>query len=673
MYKITYGGKKGKTVNLVESNDMIAIRTKGKKDLESLELSARGQGVMETTETVAAFPEVGVTVVKMRASTPKQALVMRDAARSAMKEEEGVKFAGRVLEDETSGAFMLYTENFFLKFLDSVSEARCEELIKKYQLTVKSKVVFAPNSYFVTAAEGTGLKVFDIAQQILSEKEVENCHPEVIQERSGKAAINPLQWHLKPTSINGKAIKADINVEEAWKISLGDGIIIAIVDDGVDILHPEFAGKIVAPRDVTLSLDDPSPKEEDDAHGTACAGVACALGIDSSGVAPLAKLMPIRLRSGLGSMNEANAFVWAADNGADIISCSWGPTDGEWWNPGDKAHKQVVALPDSTRLAIDYALTKGRGGKGCVVLFAAGNGNEKADNDGYASNPKVIAVAACNDSGKRAVYSDFGKNVWVAFPSGDFGYEPLKHPDPISDGIRTTDRRMASGYEVGDYTNTFGGTSSACPGVAGVVALMLAANSDLGWADVREVLRQSCEKIDEAGGKYDADGHSIFYGYGRLNAALAVKNAVAFKNQATDAAGQPGVSAIFRFAKTGDLPAANGQTAGNFTPPQKLLGFSLKLKTGDNSLKIRYKANVKGAISEGTDGQYIGAANGQNRLIGFSVELVGTAANEFSVEYSAQLAGVAKLASAKNGAFCGTDKKTGKAIEAISVRLVKKG
>ena len=164
-----------------------------------------------------------------------------------------------------------------------------------------------------------------------------------------------------------------------------------------------------------MELDDAEHKADDDAHGTACAGVACAKGVDSPGVAPMAKLMPIRLRSGLGSMSEANAFVWAADHGADVISCSWGPTDGDWWNPTDKNHKQVVALPDSSRLAMEYAMTKGRGGKGCVILFAAGNGNEKADNDGYASNPAIIAVAACNDRGKRSVYSDFGKNIWVAF------------------------------------------------------------------------------------------------------------------------------------------------------------------------------------------------------------------------------------------------------------------
>ncbi|MHC5719945.1 MAG: S8 family serine peptidase, partial [Nostoc sp.] len=147
-----------------------------------------------------------------------------------------------------------------------------------------------------------------------------------------------------------------------------------------------------------------------------------------------------------------------------------GPADGVWFEPNDPVHNQKVPLPDSTRLAIDFAINKGRNGKGCVILFAAGNGNESVDNDGYASYQKVIAVAACNDFGTRSPYSDFGKAVWCAFPSnnGDSSQTP---------GIWTSDRSGVLGYNSGNrnlgdvggnYTNEFGGTSSSCPGAAGV-------------------------------------------------------------------------------------------------------------------------------------------------------------------------------------------------------------
>lgn len=166
-----------------------------------------------------------------------------------------------------------------------------------------------------------------------------------------------------------------------------------------------------------------------------------------------------------------------------------------------------------------------------MVLFAAGNGNESVDNDGYASYERIIAVAACNDRGKRSVYSDFGKAIWCSFPSSDRGHAPFQHPAPLTKGIFTTDRVGASGYNPGtsgagdsrgNYTNSFGGTSSACPGAAGVAALVLSVNPELKWQEVREILKQSCDKIDPQGGNYTAEGWSRFYGYGRLNAEKAV-------------------------------------------------------------------------------------------------------------------------------------------------------
>ena len=241
--------------------------------------------------------------------------------------------------------------------------------------------------------------------------------------------------------------------------------------------------------------------------------------------------MPIRLASGLGSQREADAFIWAAEHGADVISCSWGPEDGRWWKLDDPKHQQFVALPASTRLAIDRVTAVGRGGKGCVVFFAAGNGNESVDNDGYASYAKVIAVAACNDTGKRSVYSDFGSAVCCTFPSSDFEYTPFGQPKPLTTGIWTVDRSGTNGYNTGRnadgdsdgmFTDSFGGTSSACPGAAGVAALVLSVNPSLKWNEVKDLLKRACDRIDPQNGQYNADGHSAMYGYGRLNARTAI-------------------------------------------------------------------------------------------------------------------------------------------------------
>jgi subtilisin family serine protease len=446
-----------------------------------------------------------------------------------LKDEPDVRFAGRVLVDPASKAPVLYTENVFVKFNDEAKASVCRKLLKQHGLKIKRGVAYLRNAFFV-AANDAGLDIFDIARKLLNEPVVEYCHPELIRQKRTRAAFAP-QWHLNKTAIGGKVIDQHANVADAWALTQGEGVTIAVIDDGVDIDHEEFrgAGKVVAPRDVTRDTDNPRPGNFDN-HGTACAGVACANGaFGASGVAPKAKLMPVRLASALGSQDEADAFAWAAQNGADVISCSWGPADGEWWNPDDPLHKQKVPLPDSTRLAMDFAATKGRNGKGCVILFAAGNGNESVDNDGYASYEKVTAVAACNDMGAKSAYSDFGNAIWCAFPSNN------GNPS-LTSGIWTTDRTGAVGYNsgqaskgdaAGNYTNSFGGTSSACPGAAGVVALVISRNPNLRWDEVREIVKKSCDKIDPTNGKYDANGRSAWYGFGRVNAKKAVELAVA--------------------------------------------------------------------------------------------------------------------------------------------------
>ena len=523
MISFKYNGKRGRRVTLTEARDLVVVRTKKRLPLARLPLGKRARGIAAQLEQVENFPAAGVEVFKGRPGVAAE-------ARSVMRTEDDVRFAGRVLRDPKAKTPAIYTENFFVKFEDGAKVRECRALLNSFDLSVKRKLDYARNSFFVEAKEGTGQRIFDISLELLDDPLVELCHPEVVRRLNLRTAF-PDQWHLKRTSVNGTVVNAHANVEAAWGSSEGDGITIAVIDDGMDIHHEEFAGagKIVFPRDVTQGNGDPTPGPGDN-HGTACAGVACANGLQgASGVAPRATLLPIRFASGLGSQAEADAFVWAADHGADVISCSWGPPDGRWWDPDDPAHDQMFPLPDSTRLAIDYAVQNGRNGKGCVITWAAGNGNESVDNDGYASYDRVIAVAACNDQGKKSAYSDFGDAVWCAFPSN--------HGEPsLTPGIWTTDRSGRQGYNTGndadgdaegDYTNSFGGTSSACPGAAGVAGLVLARNPDLRWDEVKAILRDSCDKIDQVNGNYDsATGHSAIYGYGRLNAKKAVETAI---------------------------------------------------------------------------------------------------------------------------------------------------
>jgi subtilisin family serine protease len=543
---LRYGGRTGASIDFSRSDEVLVVRTHNRMSLARAGLSGASRKLLEGAVPQVRFNEPGVEIVRLPGATA--------ATRRALAKDSKIRFVGRALlalggathgkagagrrtaaAPKVSGAPVAYTENAFVKFAAGVKLAEARRLLAKQHLTIKRAIGWLPGGFFVGAVEGSGLAVFDSAEELLEKSTVELCHPEVVRERSRRKAF-PQQWHLKAARIGGVAVTAHAHITAAWRYSKGAGITIGLIDDGVDIDHVEFQStkKVVAPRDVTQNSNDPRPGQGDD-HGTACAGVACADGGDgASGVAPAARLLPIRLASPLGSMDEAEAFVWAADHGADVISCSWGPADGEWWNPNDAVHFQHVPLPDSTRLAIDYAATKGRGGKGCVVCFAAGNGNESVDNDGYASYKNVIAVAACNDTSKRSVYSDFGNAIWCAFPSSDFANPATHHPAPRTPGIWTTDRTGNAGYNpgglargdaAGNYTNSFGGTSSASPGVAGVAALILARNPALTRVQVRDILKQTADRIDLSGGHYDAGGRSAWYGYGRVNAFRAVKAA----------------------------------------------------------------------------------------------------------------------------------------------------
>ena len=525
MYSYSFGGKTGKKNNLLESNNRIVVRTRNARTLEDAVTTGEGKEVLKEFKAEMEFPEADVTVLKTRKDIPADTVELRDNARAILRNEPELRFAGRVLIDSQSNAPVLYSENIFVKFSDRLRTDQCEKILAEFNLTVKQRPDYAINAFFAGAPENTGVKVFEIAEALISRDEVELCHPELIRQKSHKV-IHDKQWHLKTTIYNGQQISASVNAEQAHQFTQGENTVIAVIDDGVDIDHPEFKipGKVVFSRDVALGISNPCPGSGDN-HGTACAGVATASGVVASGVAPNARLMPIRCNANLGSIAESNAFKWAADNGADIISCSWGPADGNWSVPNDPAHFSLVELPDSTRLAIDYAVEKGRNGKGCVVVFAAGNGNEDVMFDGYASYQKVIAVAACNDSSRRSVYSDFGTSVWCSFPSSDFGFAPYNHPAFKTTGIYTVDWMNAEGYFMGNYIEKFGGTSSACPGVAGTIALLLSVNPNLTWQQVRDILKDTSEKIDLQNGQYDAQGHSVFYGYGRVDAEKAVNRA----------------------------------------------------------------------------------------------------------------------------------------------------
>jgi subtilisin family serine protease len=521
MYNYQIGGRKGKVYALHIAPDYLVVRVN--KD-------ASGQRAAHLLPSLAnenlkqyyEIAEKGVAMFQVIGSDP---LATRNEQKQRLSLDPNIAFAGRVLQNQETREPLIYTENIFVQFSARAKKADITDCFKAYGLSVKTVLKFAEGAYLVSAKEGSGTAVFDMAHGLLQEKIVKLCHPELLWQRHDKA-IHAAQWHLKETTISGRNITAHAHVSNAHKISTGKGVCIAVIDDGVQVSHQEFSafGKLQHPYNFVKNSTDANPKSAD-SHGTNCAGVACASGIEASGVAPDAFLMPIVMPSTIGSVGESLAIEWAASHGADVISCSWGPPDGPYWDVKHPKHQVVFPLPDHTRLAIEYASTKGRNGKGCVITWAAGNGAEPVENDGYASHPAVMAIAACNERSERSIYSDYGKYIACCFPSGD--YQAPGKPPLTTKGLYVADLKGMSGESSGDYTDHFTGTSAACPGVAGVAALVLQICPHWSATQVRAALLHTCDKIDIANGKYDAAGHSHFYGYGRVNAEAALRFAQA--------------------------------------------------------------------------------------------------------------------------------------------------
>lgn len=288
----------------------------------------------------------------------------------------------------------------------------------------------------------------------------------------------------------------------------GAGVTLAVVDGAADMDgHPEFQGRMLEGNSVHSQDGD----TEAHPHGTKVAGIALGGGPHVSGMAPEALLLPVAvpaLARGIGHESQAEGIRWAADHGADVICCAWAPP---------RADPTAGRLPDHTRGALDHALTSGRGGKGCVVVFAAGNDGADLSFNDYAAHPGVITVGACNHLGRRPAYSNWGRSLWCVFPSNDPN-------DPAGREMTYLTTAPPGSFELGQtwYTRSFGFTSAACAAVAGLCALIVSANPALTALEVREVLRESCDKVDLAGGSYDERGHSPFYGFGRPEPARAV-------------------------------------------------------------------------------------------------------------------------------------------------------
>ena len=493
---------------------------------------------------VIARDEVGVIAPDGRARLQKVAPAADAEAVRQRARQPDVAAAGKsdlVLYEQgqprTEAHRRWLTARVLAKLRDGANAAAIATAVGAVAL---ERPAYAPGYVLFTAPAGAG-NGLTLAAALRRRADVESA--EALLARSAAKRFTPddpffadaaanagYQWHLQNTGARGGTAGVDVNVTPAWDTAKGAGVRIAIVDDGLQLNHPDLAAHI----DVANSYDfnggdaDPSPGPGDD-HGTACAGVAAAIGnngLGVSGSAPEATLVGLRLVAGpVTDAEEAAAFTRRSDI-LQIKSNSWGPYDS-----GDLVEGPGVLAT----FALQDAVAQGRAGKGTLFFWAAGNGgpDDNSNFDGYANSIFVSAIAALGDDGVQSDYAEAGANILVAAPSDSFGRQ----------GVSTVDRTGADGYNTGvapnyttaDFTNDFGGTSSACPLAAGIGALLLETNGNLTWRDVKEILIRTAKKNDSADADWDADpiaagvqdngagfhfNHK--YGAGLIDAAAAV-------------------------------------------------------------------------------------------------------------------------------------------------------
>ena len=510
--------------------------------------------------------EVSGSVYKVVYKRPNTISVMDEAMDQIRKDSIIAHHAYNPAGDEHTVYYL--SNRIMIGFVNTSSINERNELCKAYKLKIPGDKL-SNNMIVVEVTLDSGENPVKVANKIALESIVETAEPSLIYRINacGPEQENDLfiprdkffdkQWHLESRDENGKMIKdADVNAIEAWKILKGGGdkdITVAIMDQNFFVTHPDLNNRLLNGFNKFdfVTPDEPFPQPLSDMgfgdHGTKCAGIAVAEKNNSGvvGIAYNCTFLPVRVPDSAEDDILADYFEKVGEK-ANVISCSWSVEP-----VFDRANSRLSATLKK------LAESGGPAKKGCIICFAAGNynvpvneklefplsffdsqgdkqevGGGKRIKNPYASHPDVIAVAASTSLNTKAAYSNYGKEISVCAPSGNFlpenGFDTLE-----GEGIFTT---ATKGNIERIYTNKFAGTSSSTPLVAGLAALILSANKNLTARMVKHIMEITADKIGDedpevvrSEGRYvetEKGLHSNWFGYGKINAARAVKLAL---------------------------------------------------------------------------------------------------------------------------------------------------
>lgn len=365
-------------------------------------------------------------------------------------------------DGEDKGISHYIQNELVIKFKPNVSEKNIQNFIKQNKLSIKKR---RDHTIIVTSSNQSTKNILTKIEK-MKDNSIQYVEPHFIyltNEVNDRLYLD-YQWNLPV-----------IFTEEGWELTKGkENVVIAVIDTGVDLDHPEFQGKLV---DGINIIDPSSLPMDDDGHGTHIAGIISANTNNNEGIAGITwynKIMPIKVldQSGAGTLFDvAEGIFWAADHGAKVINLSLGN------------YAESEYLHD----AIKYAYSKD------IVLVAAA-GNDNIEDLGYpASYPEVIGVAALNAYQQKAEFSNFGPNIDVAAP-----------------GVN-----IASTFP-GEQYAALSGTSMASPHVAGLAGLIRSVNPKLTNEEVANMIKETATDLGTI-------GKDPYYGYGEINIAKAIE------------------------------------------------------------------------------------------------------------------------------------------------------
>lgn len=515
------------------------------------------------------------------------------------------------------------------------------EIFKGYEFEYKEDP-FVKNQFKVKLNIETS-EIFNLVNKIQGDKRIEFAEPNfiVFAKLDTSDPYFGSQWAINNQGYLGGTVDADMDVSEAWAYSTGSGIKIAILDTGVELTHPDLASNLLTGLDATGNGSNGGPLyggHFNNAHGTACAGIAAAVANNNNGIAGVAydaKIIPVRI----GYVNVSNEFIvdydeiayginWAVNNGADILSNSY----------------SLGSNSTNVNTAITNAVNND-----CLVLFSSGNdigGN--GDSVSYpAELNNVIAVGATSMCDERKSLASCDGESWGS------NYGNLL--DIVSPGVQiyTTDLLGNEGYNTaynGDYFPSFNGTSSACPNASGVAALIWSAKTSLTAQEVRSILESNTDKV--IGYSYSTtSGHpngtwNNEVGYGRVNGCKAVLQAYntgnsivgqgTICNTATYSLSNPPNADRITWASSNTNGLTINPTTGFATRQNNFNGqvtITATVSGGCGSVNVTRNVNVGNYLPIGTSSYNSNCSGNTFNILNTSLSSVCTANTPISFSY----------------------------------------